>query len=188
MKASRRLTKVCWNFAMRRTALFIAITFVAPATAQTSYPMITHTSPVAVQRGTTAEVTVEGQQNFHGVYKILFEGAGVTAEVVAVPPAKTPPKPGTPPAAVRSVKLKITVAPDAPLGPREFRLASSLGVSSVGQLVVVDEPVVEEKGDNNTPEKANPVSLPCVICGRIEAIEDVDHFKFRAEAGQALTF
>ena len=30
---------------------------------------------------------------------------------------------------VRSVKLKVTVADDAPLGVREFRLASPLGVS-----------------------------------------------------------
>ena len=34
-------------------------------------------------------------------------------------------------------------AADAPLGVREFRLASTLGVSSIGQLVVVDDPVAE---------------------------------------------
>lgn len=161
------------------------------ASAQTSYPMITHTTPVAVQRGTTAEVTVEGQQNFQGTYKVLLHGAGLTAEVVATPPPTTPAKApkGQPAApAVRSVKLKITVAPDAPLGPREFRLVTPLGVSSIGQLVVVEEPVIPEKGDNNTPEKANPITLPGVVCGRIEAIEDVDYFKFQAEAGQHLTF
>ena len=52
------------------------------ATAQTSFPMITHATPVAVQRGKTSEITVEGQQNFFGVYEVLFEGKGVTAEVV----------------------------------------------------------------------------------------------------------
>src|SRR5436305_1642718 len=36
------------------------------APAQTSFPMVTHCTPVAVQRGTTAEVTVEGQMNFAG--------------------------------------------------------------------------------------------------------------------------
>src|SRR5881397_1692828 len=34
-----------------------------PASAQTSFPMITHATPVAVQRGQTAEVVVEGQMN-----------------------------------------------------------------------------------------------------------------------------
>jgi hypothetical protein len=145
--------------------------------------MITHTSPVAVQRGQTAEVTVEGQMNFTGVYKVLLDGAGVTAEVVPGPKADAPPKPP-----VRAVKLKVTVAPDAALGVREFRLASALGVSSIGQLVIVDEPVVPETGTNNTPDTANLLPLPCVACGRIEALEDMDFYKVHAEAGQVLTF
>lgn len=172
-------------------AAVAVLAVVATAAAQTSYPMITHVTPVAVQRGTTAEVVVEGQMNFAGVYKVLFEGAGVQAEVVPVPPPPAPASPaGQPPAKpapTRSVKLKLTVAADAPVGVREFRLASTLGVSSIGQLVVVDEPVVQEAGDNNTFEKANPVPVPCVVCGRLEAVEDVDTFKFRAEAGQHLT-
>jgi hypothetical protein len=155
----------------------------ASASAQTSYPMITHTTPVAVQRGKTSEITVEGQMNFAGVYKVLFEGPGISAEIVppsaAAPTAKPP---------VRSVKLKVTTTPDAPLGVREFRLASSLGISSVGQLVVVNDPVLIENGDNNSLEKANPISVPSVVCGRLEAIEDVDFFKFHAEAGQVVTF
>ncbi len=163
-------------------ALLAATALTAPA--QTSYPMISHVHPVAVQRGKTAEVTVEGTQNFFGTYKALFEGAGLTAEVVPQPA----PKADTGRPLVRSVKLKVTAAPDAALGPREFRVASTLGVSSVGQIVVVDDPVVVEAGDNNTRAKANPVPVPSVVCGRIEAAEDVDFFKFHAEAGQTLTF
>src|SRR5207249_4108626 len=87
-----------------------------------------------------------------------------------------------------SVNLKITVSPDVVPGIRDFRLASSLGISSVGQLVVVDEPVVPESGDNNTPDKANPIPVPCVVCGAIEAVEDVDYFKFHATEKQTLTF
>src|SRR5438128_9298964 len=96
--------------------------FLCPAqtAAQTSYPMITHTMPVAVQRGRMTEITVEGQMNFTGVYKALFEGSGIAAEVLPLAaPVKNPP--------VRAVKLRLRVAPDAELGIREFRLASSLG-------------------------------------------------------------
>src|SRR5205085_11019367 len=81
-----------------------------------------------------------------------------------------------------------TVAGSARLGVHEFRLVSSLGISSVGQLVVVDDPVVEESGDNNTLANANPVPIPAVVCGRIEAAEDVDSFKFHGRAGDVLTF
>jgi hypothetical protein len=155
--------------------------------------MISHTSPVAVQRGKTSEVTVSGQMDFSGVYKVLFEGQGLTAEVVpSANPPNPPPKQDKPkPEKKRqlgSVNLKITVSPDVVPGIRDFRLASSLGISSIGQLVVVDEPVVRESGDNNTPDKPNPIAVPCAVCGAIEAAEDVDYFKFHVHAGQTLTF
>jgi hypothetical protein len=170
-----------------RTLVISSLLFVLveSAAAQTSYPMITHVTPVAVQRGKTTEVTVEGQMTFFGVYQAVFEGAGITAEVADKPAAR--PAAGPVPL-VRSVKLKLTVAADAPLGVREFRVASPLGLSSIGQLLVCDVPVVQEKGDNNTLAKANPIPVPGVVHGRIEAAEDVDYFRFRAEAGQTFTF
>ncbi len=149
--------------------------------AQTSYPMITHVSPVALQRGKTTEVTVSGQMNFAGIYKAIFEGTGLSAIDLA-------PMPATPQKAVRSVKFKVTVEQDAVLGVRDFRLASPPGASSIGQLVVVDTPVVQQSGVNNSIDKANPIPVPCTVSGFIEAAEDVDYFKFHAEAGQTLTF
>jgi hypothetical protein len=164
------------------TAVCVAAFVAGPAAAQTSFPMITHTTPVAVQRGRATEITVEGQMNFAGVTKMLIEGNGITAEVVP------PPKGTNLRAPTRTANLRLTVSSDAALGVREFRLASGLGLSSTGQLLVVDDPVVAESGDNNTPDKANPVPVPCVAVGRIEAPEDVDWFRFHAKAGQTLTF
>lgn len=156
------------------------------AAAQTSFPMITHTYPVALQRGQTTEILVDGQMNFFGAYKALFEGTGITAEVLPqknVPAAVPPAKP-----LVKGVKLKVTVAADAVLGVREFRIASSLGISSIGQLVIVDDPVIMESAANNTLQQAQPITLPCVVAGKLEVVEDVDFFKFEAKAGQTLTF
>src|SRR3954471_12861624 len=102
-----------------RTLSFVLLALfllAAPVGAQTSYPMITHVTPVAVQRGKTTTVTVAGQMNFAGTYKALFEGAGVSAEVLPVK-GKAP--------LLRAVQLKLTVAPDTAPGVREFRLASS---------------------------------------------------------------
>jgi hypothetical protein len=171
-----------------RTLLLAALAALAAAgaaAAQTSYPMISHVTPVAVQRGTTAEVTVEGTQNFFGAYRVLVEGEGVTAEVVGKPPARPA---GSPPPVVRSVKLKVTAAKDALPGVRDFRVVTALGPSSIGQLVIADEPVVPEKGDNNTPQQAPVVPVPCTVAGRIEAAEDVDFYRFKAAAGQTLSF
>jgi hypothetical protein len=130
-------------------------------------------------------VVVDGQMNFFGAYKALFEGAGLTAEII---PQKAPaPMPPQPPL-LRNTKLKVTVAADAAVGVREFRIATELGISSVGQLVIVDDPVVIEAAANNVVAQAQPVALPCVIAGKIEAVEDVDFYKFEAKEGQTLTF
>lgn len=169
-------------------ALLAAALLPTLAAAQTSFPMVTHVTPVAVQRGTTSEVTVECRtSSLGGAYKILVEGDGVSLEPL---PPKEPPKadPKTPVPVVASIKLKVTVAPDATPGVREFRVACRHGISSLGQLVVVDAPVVTEQPGINTPEKAQPVPVPSVVCGRVEVAENVDYYRFSAKAGQALTF
>ncbi len=159
-----------------------------PAAAQTSFPMVTHTHPLAVQRGTVQEATVScNGGSLVDAYQVLIEGTGVTAEVV---PPKDPPKvdPNAPLPALRTLTLRITATPQAPLGVREFRIVTRHGVSSLGQLLVVDAPVVVEAGGNTTPDKAQTLPVPCVVCGRIEAAENVDYYAFPAKAGQTLTF
>jgi hypothetical protein len=173
-----------------RVAFAAVLLLVVPAVAaaQTSFPMVTHVTPVAVQRGTTAEVTVECRtSSLANAYKVMFEGQGVSAEVVS---PKEPPKvdPKSPVPALASLKLKVTVAADAHPGVREFRIATKHGISSLGQLVVVDSPVVVEQSGINTAEKAQAVPVPCVACGRVEAVENVDYYKFTAKAGQVLSF
>src|SRR4051794_13745500 len=89
---------------------FACCVLAGPAHAQTSFPMLTHAHPVAVQRGKTTEVVVDAKMNLAGAYKALFEGAGISAEIA--------PAAGT---TVASVKMKVTVAAEAQPGVREFR-------------------------------------------------------------------
>ncbi|VTT96714.1 Bacterial pre-peptidase C-terminal domain OS=Chthonomonas calidirosea (strain DSM 23976 / ICMP 18418 / T49) GN=CCALI_02507 PE=4 SV=1: PPC [Gemmataceae bacterium] len=173
-----------------RSALALLCVTLLPAAAfgQTSFPMLTYTSPVAVQRGTSTEVAVACQtSSLHGAYKVLFEGAGLTAAPL---PPKDPPKidPKTPVPVVASVTLKVDVAADARLGVHEFRIATAHGISSLGQLLVVDLSVVKKLPGIGVPEKAQAVPVPCVVCGRIEAAESVDYYTITAKAGQLLTF
>jgi hypothetical protein len=150
-----------------------------PAAAQTSFPMITHATPVAVQRGKTAEVIVSGRMDFSGAYQVLFRDSGISAGVMPDDNKK---------AAVTRVKLKVSVAADAALGVRDFRIATRRGISSIGQLVIVDAPVIAEAAKNDTPAEAQSLPLPCVVSGRLEKAEDVDYYKVHADAGQTLTF
>ena len=117
--------------------------------------MVTHVSPVAVQRGTTAEVTVACRtSSLAGAYKVLFDGTGVDGRGRAAARREPKADPKSPVPVLTALKLKVTVAADAPVGVREFRIATRHGISSLGQLVVVDAPVVLEKPGINTPEKA----------------------------------
>jgi hypothetical protein len=173
-----------------RSALATLLVALVPdiSAAQTSFPMVTYVTPVAVQRGTTSEVSVQCQtSSLAGAYKVIFEGPGLEAEVLPVAqPAPADPK--LPAPNLLSIKLKITAAGDAPLGVREFRIAARHGISSLGQIVVVDAPVVVETSGNNVPEKAQSIPVPCVACGRIESVENVDYYKFFARGGQTISF
>jgi hypothetical protein len=166
--------------------LAVATLATSHVSAQTSYPMLMSLKPVAVQAGTTAECEVQSRYTLLGAHRVLVSGGGVTAEVV--PPEMPEVKPGEKPKDVTKLKLKITVAADAEPGVREFRLATPNGASTVGQLVVVRDPVFVETADNNTLDKAQAVTLPAVLCGAIEKNEDADFYKFTVEAGQSVAF
>jgi hypothetical protein len=153
-----------------------------PAAAQTGYPMIISVFPVGCQRGKTTEITVSGQYNFAGAYGSLFATPGVSAEIV---PLSTPLKAGQ---SQDVVTLKVTVAPDAPLGPQEFRIATPRGMSTIGMLVIGSEPEVVEKEGNNVLAEASAIELPVAVEGRIQANEDIDFYKFQVQAGEEVVF
>src|SRR3954468_9047308 len=166
-------------------AVLMFLAFRQAGLAQTAYPMLMSVRPVAVQAGTTAEVTVNSRYTMFGAYQVLVSGKGVTAQVASPPtkqedPAKKP--------NVDKLKIKITVAADALPGIRDVRVATPQGVSTVGQLVVVREAVIVESAGNDTPKTAQHVALPAAICGTIEKNEDVDYFRFHADQGQSLVF
>jgi hypothetical protein len=48
------------------------------------------------------------------------------------------------------------------------RIATPQGVSTVGQIVVVRDPVVREAASNDTMKTAQAVTLPATLCGAFE--------------------
>lgn len=153
--------------------------------AQTAYPMLMSLHPVAIQAGTSAEVTVAARYNLYGAYEVLVSGAGVTGEVI--PPQTKPADDGKKPTTDK-LRLRLAATAEAGWGVRDLRLGTPQGASTVAQLVVVPEPVVVENGANDTPAAAQHVTLPAAICGCLEKNEDVDYFRFQAEQGQRWVF
>ncbi len=153
--------------------------------AETSYPMVMCLRPVAVQVGQTTECEVVARYNLDGAYKVFVTGEGVTA-MVEVP--KTPVQPGTPKPQRDTIKVRFQVAADALPSVRDVRVATPQGVSTLGQIVVVRDPIVRESANNDTLTTAQTITLPATVCGAIEKAEDVDYYKFKVAAGIALTF
>ena len=137
---------------------------------QTAYPQVTHALPAAVAIGSRSEVEIFASPgNLGNTRQVVFQGEGLSAEVLPTDP-KVKPKPGT-------VRLKVTVDAKAAPGPREFRMVTSEGVSTVGQLLVVDAPVqLESPGVHGTPDKAHPLKVGNVVCGQVAVREEVDVF------------
>jgi hypothetical protein len=155
------------------------------ARAQMAYPMVMSARPIAIQAGTSSECTIHSRYTMHGAYQVLVTGGGISAEVLH-PPAK--PEDAQKKPELTQMKVRFTAAADALSGVRDFRIATPQGVSTVGQLVVVRDPVIAESANNDKPEQAQQVSLPAALCGTVEKAEDVDYFKFHVEAGQSLAF
>jgi hypothetical protein len=147
--------------------------------------MVMSIGPVAVQIGTTSECEVSARYNLYGAYQVFITGDGVTGEVD--PPAKRETDPVKKPQ-LSKVKVRFKVAADALPGVRDVRIATPQGVSTLGQIVVVRDPVIREAANNDTLKTAQPITLPATVCGAIEKVEDVDYYKFTAAAGTALTF
>ncbi len=163
-------------------AALICMCSVPCAVAQTPNPEFTHAVPMAVERGKTSEITVHTYPNqkkgYEGAFAVLFEGTGLAAE----------PLPKGEKESVDQLRLKVTVDPNAALGVREFRVAAASGISTVGQLLVVDSAVVIEQTEPHpTRDKAQALQVGQTLGGMLTAKEQVDVFKFTATAGQAVT-
>lgn len=162
----------------------VVVTCAGAAVAQTSYPMLMAARPAAVQTGQTAEIEIESRYSMFGAYQLLISGTGVTGEIA------TAMEPGADvkPPELTKLKLRITAAADAAPGVRDFRIAGPTGPSTVGQLVVVSDPVVLEAENNDTPQSLQPIAWPATLCGTLEKAEDVDCFRFTIAEPTVLQF
>jgi hypothetical protein len=152
-----------------RLILCTAATFaVAPAVwAQKSEPANVYLFPSGGQRGTEVEVSIEGENvtslcDFH-----IAPGHGVTAAPQA-----------------RDRKIRLRIAPDAPLGPVSFRISTAAGGSGTRVFVVGEYPEIREREGGVDDPTAQAVSLPVTVNGRLNPAGDVDRYRFELKAGQ----
>jgi hypothetical protein len=154
-------------------------------------PRLYAISPAGAKVGTSVEVILAG---FHleDAPKMTFSHPGLKAELVPEPPPPIDPKTKQPkmPSAKTptTVKFKISVASDVPLGNHDARVINKWGVSNsrvfqVGDLTEVAE--VEPNNDIDTaPNKPQRVEINSTINATFSQPSDVDYYVFKATKGQ----
>ncbi len=146
----------------------------APA-ANAQAPVLNPAVPLGMQRGTTFDLTLTGNN--------LAEPTGLWTSFPAKVTIPTESNNGKDNG---KLLVRLEVPKDAPLGFHSIRLATQRGMSNLRLFCIDDLPQVIEGASNHTPSTAQVVSVPCVLVGRADA-ETTDYFKFHVSAGQRLS-
>lgn len=163
----------------------LSLILVSQALGQTAYPMLMSIEPVACQLGSNSEHTFKSRYGMQGAFDVLVSGTGVRGEVV---PAAEDAKADSKSKSGETLVVRFYVDADADPGIRDVRIATPRGASTIGQIVLVTDPVVYETKNNDTAELAQELNLPITACGRIEKAEDVDFFRFHVDASKTFCF
>ena len=142
-------------------------------------PHIDALFPPMIEPGKTAQVTLYGRNLPGGKPDPASVVNGQMLEKLTVNI--------TAPAATDQLKYSGLVQPlTAMLDGFEYRLTGPTGTSNPMLLTYARAPVVIENDDNDTPEKAQAVPIPCEIAGRIDKTRDRDWYVFEAKKGDVL--
>jgi hypothetical protein len=163
------------------------------AAAVPAVPKLDSAATTFFQRGTTNTVRLDGDAL-----------ASVTDFLPSGPGWQILPSPVSPPSVVlegslggitvrptdpaKVLTLRVVIAPDAPLGSRELRVAGPGGVSNPLTLQITDLPEILEPAAVDPTMPAPLLTLPVGVSGRISASPEVDRYRFKARAGEELSF
>lgn len=145
-----------------------------------SGPQIEYALPDAVPPGKKTEVTLYGRNLPGGspAPEAVVNGKPLEKLTVTVE-APADAKPG---ADLRAGVLRRTssVAVDG----FEYRLATPAGRSNPIVLALAEAPVAVQKAGNHKPEAAQPVAVPCEVCGVLAERARSDFYRFTAKKGE----
>ncbi len=145
-------------------------------------PYIDAIFPMMIEPGKTAAITLYGRNLPGGVPdpKAVLDGRVLEKLTVNVP------APGDP-VSLSSLKYSGLLTPlQGALDGFEYRLNGPTGVSNPMLITYAKAPVILENDDNDTAEKAQAITLPCEVAGRIDKKGDRDWYVFEAKKDQVL--
>lgn len=178
---------------MRLTLAGVSALLAIPSLFAQSAPKLDSASVTWIQRGTTQQITLKGDI-LKGISGVLVTGSGMSAIPVAptIPPVTLEGGAGglssAPVNSGQSITLQCVVSPEAALGSRELRVASSNGVSNPLIFQLSDLIELADPRTNTNQSKALSIPLPAAVSGVISASTESDFFRFQARAGKTLIF
>ncbi|MDA1315238.1 MAG: hypothetical protein O2968_18045 [Acidobacteria bacterium] len=185
-------------------ALLLAIPTLLLADKRTNPPTVQKTSPLAVTRGLTTEIKIEGI-NLVGASSILFDDSAIQGKILHVNTlgefvgrfvgsngGVSTIQRGDPPP-LNEVAIAVEVGPEAKLGLYSYRLVTKEGTTNTGKISV--EPFYGARPEiepNDTLQEAllqdAYVFPPAIISGTLRQPGDIDHLPFEALAGEEIVF
>ncbi|HEX5269978.1 MAG TPA: PPC domain-containing protein, partial [Gemmataceae bacterium] len=169
------------------------VALLAATAAHADPPTASYIFPAGGQRGQVVSVRVGGL-NLHDACGFEMLGPGVTAtnplkrtrtawfEGPLLPLPESQQQEDYP----KDMAGRVTIAADAPLGVRPWRLWTAQGATPSMKFAVGDLPEVVEQEIDGDPVPVE-VTPPVTVNGRIFPREDVDVWTFRAAKGQTFT-
>jgi hypothetical protein len=134
-------------------------------------PIVISVFPLGAKQGETVEVEISGR-NLADTRSIDFARPDIKGTILS--------------SDFFSIKARVSVGPNVPVGLHDYRLRTPRG-THVGVIHVGALPRLMEKEPNNDLKQAQKIQLPSMIDGVVE-VDDYDVFRFHAEAGQTVIF
>jgi hypothetical protein len=158
---------------MKQTAHCLLLALLGTATAVWAVdPKLNSTSPVGLQRGTEAVLTFDGQR-LDDTQEVLLYAPGVEVLKIEEKTATT-------------VKVRVKIAADCPLGEQRVRLRTAGGLSDLRTFHVGAFPVVEKVAPAKRGDPLQKLPLNVTVTGSV-AQETVDAYTVDLKKGQHLS-
>ncbi len=163
------------------TPLFVVLVSFCLATSAWGQTSLSYSSPIALPAGQTVEVTLFGAK----LEDPLRIWTNFPANIDVIPELDKDGKP-KPTKDRKSIRCRITVAKNTPLGIGGIVAASASGASDALLLLIDDLPTTPDNGANHTLATAQEITLPTGVAGASDGVK-FDFYKFTAKAGQTVS-
>ena len=158
---------------MRKAFFFSVCVFMSfAALSHAATPSLASLRPAGAQRGTEVEIILAGAR-LGDAQEIFWYQPGI--ETLSLEKVDD-----------KSVKAKLRIAADCPLGLHDLRLRTASGISELRTFSVGAYPETKEVEPNNDFAAPQAISLGMVVNG-VADNEDVDYFVVEAKQGQRIT-